>query len=201
MRVRDLWFLTVVVGLATACEPADQTAEAPPADIPTTPEQPADMVVSMTQFQSTPAAPELQITGMAELRSRGATLADGAELHVQISGLSEGEHAWHIHRGTCESPGEVVIPFTGTPQMEGITGNLNAGSDGRVEETVTIDREWIQRLSPNESYIVNVHLRGGEEPGPGIACANLDLSGADWGTMQPGTTQPGTTQPGTGTGY
>jgi hypothetical protein len=129
-------------------------------------------------------------------------------------GLSEGTHAWHIHSGTCESPGAIVLALSDAPAgmqatrpgattdpavtrtdddlRDGIASDLNPNDDGMVEETVNIDREHVQALQAHGSnFIVNVHQRGGDNPGPAIACAPIQLTGAGtWGTT-PGTTQPG----------
>lgn len=202
MRTRHAMVLALAGMVATACETRDDPATEPgllPGEEVT---QPQDMMVARGEFQPAPDAEALNVSGWAELRQRGTTIDDGLELRVHLMGLGEGDHAWHIHSGTCESSGPIVLPLsdvgdahvdeTGTVRAEdrrdGIASDLNVGSDGMVEETVNIDRDRAIGLD-FQNLIVNVHQRGGDDPGPAIACAPLQTTGA-MGTT-PGTT-PGT---------
>jgi hypothetical protein len=189
MRTRNAMVLALAGLVAAACDTRD--VETDPGLVPGEPvqEQPQDVVVARSDFQATPQAGDLNVSGWAEFRQRGATWDDGLELRVHLMGLSEGDHAWHIHQGTCESPGQVVLPLSDFGGQSGVTGDLNAGSDGMVEETVTIDRDRLAGLNLQESHVINVHLRGGDDPGPGIACAPIELRNGAMGA-----------QPGTGTG-
>jgi Cu/Zn superoxide dismutase len=211
MRIRHALVLAFAGSIAVACGPRDDTDTAPgllPGDDMTTTQQ-QDMVVARSDFQPTDQAEGLQVSGWAEFRQRGANWReDGLELRVHLMGLSEGDHGWHIHRGTCDSPGQVVLPISDMGDMSGVGGDLNAGADGMAEETVNIDRDRLVGLDLNQSHVINVHLRGGDNPGPAIACAAIQLDGAGMGTTYPGTTQPGaapgttpgTTQPGAAPG-
>jgi hypothetical protein len=213
MRMRHAVMLTLVGAVAAACDTrpaADTEPGLLPGDDPAVTEQ-RDMIVARGEFQPTADAAELNISGWAELRQRGTTMDDGLELRVHLMGLSEGDHAWHIHAGTCESPGAIVLPLSDVPEgmqmgaadtraqpgmqpgtqtdRSGIASDLNAGSDGMVEESVNIDGDWARVIHGQRELTVNVHLRGGDNPGPAIACAPIQMTGM---------TQPGT---GTGTGY
>jgi hypothetical protein len=199
MNIKYAVVLTLV-GTLAACERNDEPDTDPgllPADQTMTQPQPTDMTLARSDFSATPQAGDLNISGWAEVRQRGATMQDGLELKVHLMGLSDGDHAWHIHRGTCSSPGPIALPISGP---NGFAGDLNASSDGMVEETVNIDGDRLAGLNlQGESHIINVHMRGGDNPGPGIACAELNLQGAQGWTTQPGT---GTTNPpATTTGY
>jgi hypothetical protein len=201
MHIRHALVLAFAGSVVAACGTRDDTDTDPgllPGDNMTT-EQPQDMLLARSDFQPTAEAEGLNASGWAEFRQRGANWReDGLELRVHLMGLSEGDHAWHIHAGTCESPGQVVLPISGMGDMSGIGSDLNAGADGMAEETVNIDRDRLVGLDLNQSHIINVHLRGGDNPGPAIACAPVQLNEAGMGT-QPGTTYPGTTAPGTTT--
>jgi hypothetical protein len=215
MRTRHAMMLVLAGMVATACETRDDPETEPgllPGEEVTT--QPQDMMVARGEFQPTADAGALNVNGWAELRQRGTTLDDGLELSVHLMGLSEGDHAWHIHSGTCESPGPIVLPLsdvdgyvgerpvvrddpdapvtTTTPEhRDGIASDLSAGSDGMVEETVTIDRDRMIGLDfHSQNLIVNVHRGDGDNPGPAIACAPLQTSGTM--SRTPGTegTQP-----------
>lgn len=205
MRIRHALMLAVAGSIAVACGPRDDTDTEPgllPGDDMTTtqPAQPEDMVVARSDFQPTANAEGMNVSGWAEFRQRGSNWReDGLELRVHLMGLSEGDHAWHIHQGTCENPGQVVLPISDMGDRDGVGGDLNAGADGMVEETVNIDRDRLAGLDLNQDHIINVHLRGGDDPGPGIACAPIRMQDAGMGAY-PGTTQPGVTQPGTAPG-
>jgi hypothetical protein len=211
MRIRQTFYLALAGAMVAACDTRDDTATTQPGDElgPLPAEQPRDLAVSTTQFQATQDAGGLQVQGMAELRQRGATMNDGLELRVNLTGLSEGDHAWHIHGGTCQSPGQVLIPISGIGDRSGIGSDLNADSNGRAEASVNIDHDHLMQLQQGQSYIVNVHLRGGDNPGPAIACAPLETNNLQWTGMgtgmpgQPGAPGTGTTGTGarTGTGY
>jgi hypothetical protein len=197
MRMRSAIVFTFAGLVAVGCDTRDGTDTEPgllPGDDVRT-EQPQDVIVGRGDFQATPQAGDLNVSGWAEFRQRGATLQDGLELRVHLMGLSEGSHAWHIHEGTCESPGRVVLPLSDMGDMDGVASDLNAGSDGMVEETVNIDGDRLAALNLQQNHVINVHLRGGDDPGPGIACAPINMQGAGMGA--PGA-QPAT---GTGTGY
>jgi Cu/Zn superoxide dismutase len=227
MRMRHAALLALVGAMTAACDTRDEAETEPgllPGDDQVTTEQ--DMMVSRSEFQATPQAEGLQVSGWTELRQRGTTMDDGLELRVHLMGLGEGDHAWHIHSGTCESPGPIVLALSDAPAgmepagtqpgttqprtdatRDGIASDLDAGSDGMVEETVNFDREHVQALSAQgQNLIIAVHQRGGDNPGPAIACAPLQLTGTGFGTgtygapgMTDTTRAPGTT--GSGTGY
>jgi hypothetical protein len=205
MRTRNALVFALAGLVVAACDTRDRTDTEPgllPADETMRTDEQREVVVARGDFQATPQAGELNVSGWAELRQRGATMDDGMELRVHIMGLSDGPHAWHIHQGTCESPGAVVLALSDHGEHSGIASDLNAGSDGMVEETVNIDRDRYAGLNLQDNHVVNVHLRGGDNPGPAIACAQLNTQGAG---MQPGTGATGTGTTGTGatgtTGY
>jgi hypothetical protein len=212
MRMRHAMMLTLVGAVAAACDTRPDADTEPgllPGDDATVTDAPRDMLLARGDFQPTAEASELNISGWAELRQRGTTMDDGLELRAHLMGLSEGDHAWHIHSGTCESPGPIVLPLSDVPEgmqmgmadtlaapgttqprtmtdRSGIASDLNAGSDGVVEETVNIDGDWARAIHGQRDMVLNVHLRGGDNPGPAIACAPIQMTGM--GTQQPGTT-------------
>lgn len=208
MRTRHLMVLAMAGMVGAACEPRDDPATEPgllPGE-ELAPAQPADMIVSRGEFQPTAEAEGLPVSGWAELRQQGTTLDDGLELRVHLMGLSEGDYAWHIHSGTCENPGPILLPLSdagmmGDPALpreddpvdrrDGIADDLSVGGDGMAEETVNIDGDRARELDfQRQSLIVNVHRGPGDAPGPGIACAPLQTAGITPGA-QPETT-PGT---------
>lgn len=81
---------------------------------------------------------------------------DMLSVSLRAANLSPGEHASHIHAGTCEEPGDVVTPLN-PPTAEGqdTTG---------VESEVNADE-----LRAGEPYLVMVH---GSQGAP-VACAEV----------------------------
>jgi hypothetical protein len=233
MRMRHAVMLALTGAVVAACDTRDDAQTEPgllPGDEAGTTQQ-QDMMVARGEFQPTNEAQGMNVSGWYEVRQQDSMLGDdGMELRVHLMGLGEGDHAWHIHSGTCESPGPIVLalsdapagmgadqtraqpgtgtqqPATGTQQQGvgttdrgGIASDLSAGGDGMVEETVTLDRQHLQALqAQGQNLILNVHMRGGDNPGPAIACAPLQLTGAGAG-MGTGAAGTGTTGTGTGT--
>jgi Cu/Zn superoxide dismutase len=97
------------------------------------------------------------------------------KIAVRIEGLTPGEHAWHIHSGSCggaESP--VVLSFTETKEGPGIGQPLTAGESGMAEATVTVpkDKLTLDQIK-NGDYSLHVHEKGGIDHGASVACAAL----------------------------
>lgn len=105
---------------------------------------------------------------------------EGLRLTVEIEGLSQGEHAWHIHSGPCGEEAPVVVAITPTADMEGIGQPLTASREGenvRASVTVPGDELTLDQLRSGE-YSLHVHAQGGEDHGATVACADLDDEGA-----------------------
>jgi Cu/Zn superoxide dismutase len=156
-----------------ACTPADDTefdevdeAEetTPPLDTtdPIDPEPYTTMV--------SPASPDGMVSGNVEVDPN----EDGTEISVEFTGLTPGEHAWHIHQGTCAAPGNVVVPFTDTESMMGIGEPLDADDDGNASAEVTIPAASLATNAiETGDYSLHVHERGGTDHGASVACADL----------------------------
>lgn len=124
-----------------------------------------DTVAEDVDAQETPAAPPPRL-----IESPLRPLNDGdvggqveffreddmLSVSLRAANLSPGEHASHIHVGTCEEPGDVVTPLN-SPTAEGqdTTG---------VESEVNADE-----LLAGEPYLVMVH---GTQGAP-VACAEV----------------------------
>ena len=106
----------------------------------------------------------------------------GFRVEVSLNGLSEGDHAWHIHDAPCGQEGPVVVPFSATADEEGLTGDLSVDESGRAESSADVPAEdlTLDRLQGGQ-YSVHVHAQGGVDHGPTVACA--DLSGTGSTTM------------------
>jgi Cu/Zn superoxide dismutase len=92
----------------------------------------------------------------------------GTELLVDLTGLTAGEHAWHIHSGACGTEGPIVLPITATVDMEALGAPIQAGEDGRAAAGVTT-------LGPGP-FSLHVHERGGIDAGASVACSNVSAT-------------------------
>jgi Cu/Zn superoxide dismutase len=182
MRTTTAMTLLLTASVLVACDTrdADETyvepgLEQPPTTDPVQTELPDETMVSLSEFEAVGGAnatgTAMPVRGSAELRR---VTDDGAlELHVRLEGLSEGDHAWHIHGAPCGQQGDIVVPLSRAGTLEGIGSDLDAGADGVVEERVTIDAERARGLDLSRQHSVNVHQGDGDNPGPAIACANI----------------------------
>jgi Cu/Zn superoxide dismutase len=170
--VKLLGASSMLLGLALlpACEPRDETETetmegeetTPPSPPPATTAQPREI-----PFEPGPAG--ATSAGMLRVTPQND---GGMEYAVELTGLTPGEHAWHIHSGACGTEGPVVLPITDTPDMEGVGDPVQVGEDGRGTATVTIPADRISALGTGP-HSLHVHERAGTDPGPSVACANI----------------------------
>ena len=97
---------------------------------------------------------ESGITGEARIQLQ----TDGLLVTVDLDGVEAGtEYASHIHSGTCEQPGGVVVPLESVP-----------GAEGSASTSVGVDQ-----LPPGQSYLIMSHGAGGQP----VACGDVP---EDW---------------------
>ena len=105
--------------------------------------------------------------------SQTGTTGQGWRIEVTLNGLTDGEHAWHVHSGPCGEEAPVAVAFSPTADMEGVTGPLNVQNGSAASQaTVPADQLSLDQLE-NGEYSIHVHERGGTDHGPTVACANL----------------------------
>lgn len=182
MRMLTVAVAVLALGF-TACDTDDADMEATPGAEVTpapAPVEPVDMTVASGQFDGVGDAAG-QVTGTADLTRLGETADAGMELRVHLMGLGEGDHAWHIHDGTCANRGGVVLPLSDAAGQDGVSGDLEADGSGMVERTVSLDAEDVALLTAGQGYSLNVHASGSDNPGSPVACATLDLPTSMWG--------------------
>lgn len=152
--------LVVAVG-ACAGEPADEPppSDPPPVEMPgmdppdagfpgDAPDEPQPITLE--------AVDDSGVEGRATAIHRG----DSVQVNLMVQGLpGEGEYAAHIHRGTCESGGGVVVPLN----------SVAADRDGMGRSTTAFAAD---RLSADERYFVQVHGSAGA-----IACGDVQGHG------------------------
>jgi|SwirhirootsSR3_FD_contig_31_26903752_length_582_multi_5_in_0_out_0_1 Cu/Zn superoxide dismutase len=180
--MRKIAYLTLpVIGLMiVACESrkAENTAETPPAETPATTPAPAP----------TPeAAPTPLVTAAVTGKGTGSKIqgqvqvlpstdpATSFKVSVDLTGVPEGMHDWHIHQGSCAANGPVVVPFTADKDKQGISSPIQAPADGivKVEADVPSSMLTADQLKSGE-YSLHVHAKSdAKNHGPTIACSDL----------------------------
>ena len=113
-----------------------------------------------------PASGGETVSGMAQLTLSGTSLT----IKVTLSGLEPNSmHAAHIHAGSCESQGPVVIPLT----------TLAADASGNASATTVVNLTSLSITAiPATGWYVNIHhstalsTQTGFDP---IACGNVAL--------------------------
>ena len=129
--------------------------------------------VEQNAFQPAPGAPS-GISGSAVVLKLPND-STSWKLAVNLTGLPAGEHAWHIHNGSCSQPNApVLLPLSPVPGQKAIDGNLKANAQGMADDTVTVPDA---RLNPSElnqnKLSLHVHAKGGANHGATIACAAM----------------------------
>ncbi|MBI4409752.1 MAG: CHRD domain-containing protein [Gemmatimonadetes bacterium] len=196
-RRYPFWFVLLLGGLlVAACAREEEEEAAVEAEETATEAPPGVQPLLTTQFEPGASARGEPVAGTATLTS-SITEPGALELAVEITGLSEGEHAWHIHSGVCGTEGPVVVALSGTKDMAGITGFLAAGADETARATAVLPPTALTLAQiQSGQYSLYVHERGGLDFGGTATCANLGAAaGAQPKTLTPEATQPGTTTP------
>ena len=111
-----------------------------------------------------------KVTGTAVLTDTG----NGVKVSVKLSGFDPNtKHDGHIHVGTCEAQGGVVVP------LSTITADASgAGSADSTETTLTF-----AQLSDGKHY-VQYHTSS-NPPGKQVSCANIPAATAGQGGGTP----------------
>lgn len=134
-------------------------------------------VLMVSQFELTPDA-NTPIFGEAFIIGHNVDRSEDAfGINVVLESVPPGEHAWHIHRGSCAvKNAPVALALSGTADMKGITDPLVADESGSVDVTVFVapvpGKLTLVDLK-KEDYSLHVHQRGGMDHGPSIACATI----------------------------
>jgi Cu/Zn superoxide dismutase len=135
---------------------------------------------------TTTDAPSTDTLYTAQLESADATTANLAgevvivanddneplEIVVRGTGLTPGEHGWHVHAGACDSSGEVRIPLSDMGDAEGITDPIDVDDSGQFEESVEVP-QLVRSMVGTREHSLHIHLNPGAAPGPTVACATI----------------------------
>jgi hypothetical protein len=130
---------------------AQPSAETTPATTPA-PTDMQPMTADFTGLNDSPAH------GTLQLRPTSATQT---EVVVNLAGFAAaGAHEGHIHTGTCDAPGSVVVPLQ----------PVNVDAQGAGTSTSTVDQALMSIADGN--HIVAYHVAGGD-PGMPVVCAAI----------------------------
>jgi hypothetical protein len=93
-------------------------------------------------------------------------------LAIVADGLEPGEHAWHIHQGSCEEAGPIRFPLSAAPGFERDVGPLRVDDERHAEREVEVDGLTPAAVGRSQ-HSLHIHLTNGEDHGPSVACAEV----------------------------
>jgi hypothetical protein len=100
---------------------------------------------------------------------------------LEMSGFTPGSsHAMHIHQGSCQAQGNVLVPFP----------DITADDKGAIKTTVTSSQPYASGLAPGT--LLNIHLAPSDQMGSPdslgytpISCADITPAASTTLTMAP----------------
>ena len=160
MKLTRLLSLAAVPLVMLACAPADDEPEILEDDVafeePVVVEEPAaGMEMATLDFT---ALGDMGHEGQVQLMPMG----NQTQIMVTLSGPEAGMHAGHIHTGTCDNIGSVVVPLE--------TVDVPENAPGSSTSTVDIPAATVM----NGQHLVAYHVAGGD-PGAPVVCANIPM--------------------------
>ncbi len=140
--------LTAILALgAVACGDDDEDA------LEDILEEIEDELADIGVFQLVASLTGPEASGEADISPNG----EGILVSIIMEGLTEGEHANHLHHGSCAEQGEVHIPLD----------NIVADESGDGSQTTSNDEESIDHFA--EGHYLAVHA----EDGAVISCGDV----------------------------
>lgn len=139
-----------------------------------TPEAPEGVVSAVgDDFVRSPVRGAGGATGVSgEVEVVDLPTTDDMQVQVEVRGIAPGQHAWHIHSGSCAQPGGIVVPFTAAGQMAALDDPIEVGANGAGEEDARIPAERLSRQQiESGDYALNIHAN--PSGGAPVACADL----------------------------
>ena len=107
------------------------------------------------------------VSGTAQLMDHGA---NQTMVTVTLNGAGSGTHPGHIHAGTCDNLGAVVVPLQSVERANGA---------GTSTSTVEVPIATVM----NGQHVVNFHAGAGDNPMAPVACGAIPAQGGG-GTAQ-----------------
>jgi hypothetical protein len=190
----------IAVGLGAACErETDEPVrmDPPPAALGVEDEQqptPGFDVLQVGTLRPAPNAAETP-TGRVTLLmpSAEAGMPDGMQIEARVDGLEGGvEYGWHLHMGSCDEPGPVLVGISPGAEQEGALG----GQDPAVSPTRAVGQPLVATAAgsaaqvavlptaqitpdmlPLRPYSVRIYRGLAPDPEQLVACADLGTGG------------------------
>jgi hypothetical protein len=162
MNVTRLWALTALPFVLGACgdrdadepvvtaEPVAGTDQASPAAAP------ADLgpdAIGMMSIGGDGLSGDMQVMGHGDARTM-------VVLNLYGPGTANTTHSGHIHAGSCENIGAVVVP------LQDVT---LTGGTGTASSTVDVP----PATAMNGQHVVVYHERSGDNPGAPVVCGEI----------------------------
>jgi Cu/Zn superoxide dismutase len=147
-----------------ATQPAETPAPATPTPDPNTPLFTVDVTGKGTGST---------ITGQVRVLP-GIDPNTGFRIAVDLNNLPEGQHDWHIHQGSCDTNGPVVVPITADKDKSGISQPLQGGTAPTTAQVDVPATMLTADQLRSGDYSLHVHAKSDPtNHGPTIACSNL----------------------------
>ena len=175
------YFVIPMVGLFVACQNRTDSDEAntPPAETPapsaTTPTTPTpDTNTPLFTADVTGKGTGSSITGQVRVLP-GIDANTGFRIAVDLTNVPEGQHDWHIHQGSCDTNGPIVVPITADKDKTGISQPIQGVTGGTATAQADVPSTMLtaDQLRSGD-YSLHVHAKSDpNNHGPTIACSNL----------------------------
>lgn len=180
MSSTRFWMLAALPFALVACGGGDEAADGDTAE--------SAVITDTTTGMSTTPAPMPADTGMAGAQAMGSAVTmnavgssgvtgqaqfmsqgEGTMVMVNLTAQGNSTHSGHIHQGTCDAPGEVVVP------LQDVT---LANGTGSSSTTIQVPLATVM----NGQHIVAYHAGSGAEAGAPVVCGQIPAQAAG-GTM------------------
>ena len=102
------------------------------------------------------------VTGQAQIAGHSA---DETMITVTLTGQGSGTHPGHVHAGTCDNLGAVVVP------LQSVT---LANGTGTSTSTAKVPLATVM----NGQHVVNFHAGSGADPMQPVVCGPIAMQGA-----------------------
>lgn len=181
MNATRLWYLAALPLALAACGGGDEGTEEGAGDATVATADSATMAAPPPAAAPAPMAGDsmgAQMAGgstvpMMALNNSGVTgqaqIAEHAAgetmITVTLTGPGSGTHPGHIHSGTCENLGAVVVP------LQSVT---LANGTGTSTSTAKVPLATVM----NGQHVVNFHAGSGENPMAPVVCGPIAMQGA-----------------------
>lgn len=180
MKATRLWVLTALPFALAACGGGDEVAEGgtdtttamPSADSGTTMAAPMPGDTMMTGATAMGGAVTMNAVGNSGVTGQAQIMEHGTGqtmVTVNLTAQGNSTHSGHIHTGTCDAPGAVVVP------LQDVT---LANGTGSSSSTLEVPLATVM----NGQHIVAYHESSGDNPGAPVVCGAIPAMAAGGAT-------------------